>query len=138
MEKNEPFTEIPVIDFGPFLNGSIEDKKQVAAEIGRACRNVGFFYLKNHGIPQELFDRVLTQSKHYFALPLEEKMKLKKTDANFVTGYNPIYNEKVSRLGDYKETFDFVRELPPDDSYLQMKGAVVYTGNMWPENLPGK
>lgn len=137
MSTQDSFTNIPVIDFDPFLKGSIEDKKQVASEIDKACREVGFFYLKNHGVPQELLDRVLIQSKLFFGMPENEKMKIKKKDTSFVTGYNPKFNEKVSRLGDLKETFDFVKELPAGDPYLQMKGAEVYTGNMWPESLPG-
>jgi len=45
------FTQIPLIDFDPFLNG----REEVALEIGDACRNVGFFYLSNHGVSQDLF-----------------------------------------------------------------------------------
>ena len=37
------FTQIPLIDFGPFLNGTDDDRQRVSAEIGDACRNVGFF-----------------------------------------------------------------------------------------------
>ncbi|CAF2107520.1 unnamed protein product, partial [Rotaria magnacalcarata] len=29
-----------------------------------------------------------------------------------------------------------MNELPPNDEYLQMKGAEVYSGNVWPSNLP--
>ena len=131
------FKSIPIVDFGPFLNGSKEQRQLVAVEIGKACRNVGFFYLKNHGIPEELFQQVFFQAKRFFSMPLEEKMKLQKTDKSFVTGYNPLCREIVSRLGDYKEGFDFVRELPSDDEECQGDSCVVYSGNMWPENLPG-
>ena len=121
MSLEESFTQIPLIDFGPFLNGTTVDQQRVADEIGDACRNVGFFYLINHGVSQSLLDRVFAQSKRFFAMPVEEKMKLRKPHSDFVTGYNELYREKISRLGDYKEAFDFMRELPADDEYLKMK-----------------
>ena len=44
--------QIPLIDFGPFLEGSASGKAKVAGQIGEACREVGFLYLVNHGVPQ--------------------------------------------------------------------------------------
>ena len=43
------FTEIPVIDLASLVAGK-EDPATVEA-IGQACRDVGFIYIKNHGIP---------------------------------------------------------------------------------------
>ena len=43
--------EIPVIDFGGFLGGTPEESMQVAQEIRKAAEEVGFFYIRNHGIP---------------------------------------------------------------------------------------
>jgi hypothetical protein len=37
------FTQIPLINFGPFLNGTDEDRKKVSLEMGDACQNVVFF-----------------------------------------------------------------------------------------------
>lgn len=47
---------MPLVDFGPFLHGSDDDKKAVAAQIDDAFRNVGFVYLANHGVPGERVD----------------------------------------------------------------------------------
>ena len=47
---------VPVVDFGQFLNGSVEQKKSTAAAIDSAFQNVGFVYLQNHGVPQERVD----------------------------------------------------------------------------------
>jgi isopenicillin N synthase-like dioxygenase len=47
---------VPVVDFGQFLNGSPEQKKSTAAAIDSAFQNVGFVYLKKHGISQERVD----------------------------------------------------------------------------------
>ena len=37
------FIQIPLINFGPFLNGTDDDRQRVSAEIGDAYRNVVFF-----------------------------------------------------------------------------------------------
>jgi isopenicillin N synthase-like dioxygenase len=70
------FTQIPLIDFGCFLNGNEEDRKRVSLEIGDACRNVGFFYLSNHGVSSSLIERLYEQAERFFSQSIEEKMKL--------------------------------------------------------------
>ena len=42
--------EIPLIDFGRFRNGNRQDRLDIAKQIGKACREIGFFYISNHGI----------------------------------------------------------------------------------------
>lgn len=44
---------IPLIDFNQFLNGSVDDRKDVASTIDAAFRSVGFIYLSNHGIDDD-------------------------------------------------------------------------------------
>lgn len=39
-----------------------------------ACRDVGFAYLINHGIPQQEIDEMFSWSKRLFELPKEVKM----------------------------------------------------------------
>lgn len=51
----------------------------------------GFFYVINHGISQKFLDEVFAQSKRFFNLPLEEKMKLVRNEKN--RGYSPILDE---------------------------------------------
>lgn len=47
---------VPLVDFGNFLHGSPSDRSRIAHEIDEAFRNVGFVYLRNHGIPQSRVD----------------------------------------------------------------------------------
>jgi len=51
----------------------------------------GFFYVVNHGISQEFMDEVFTQSKKFFSLPLEEKMKILRNEKH--RGYTPVLDE---------------------------------------------
>jgi isopenicillin N synthase-like dioxygenase len=95
MTQEELFTKIPVIDFVHFLNGSTGDQQRVADEIGHAGRNVGFFYLSNHEVPQDLLDRVFGQARRLFAMPVEDKMKIQKIGPHFVNGYTLLLKERV-------------------------------------------
>lgn len=52
----------------------------------------GFFYVKNHGIPEELMEGVFRESKRFFNLQLEDKMDSLHRD---FLGYTPLYAEKL-------------------------------------------
>ena len=55
-----------------------------------ACRNVGFFYVKNHGIRDEHLEAVFSDIKAFFDLPLEEKVKIHMGKSQIFRGYTPI------------------------------------------------
>jgi len=59
-----PAKTIPVVDF---LGND------VPREIHQACRETGFFYVANHGVPQSLIDAQFSEARRFFALPLERK-----------------------------------------------------------------
>ena len=64
---------IPQIDFSPFLEGGETGKKQVASQIGKACRKIGFFTLTDHGVSLKLIQRVFDANREFHQQPLEEK-----------------------------------------------------------------
>jgi isopenicillin N synthase-like dioxygenase len=68
----------PIVDFSDFLSGDPDRKKKCTEAIGHACRTLGFFQITNHPIPLSLQKEMFKLSKEFFALPLEEKMKLDK------------------------------------------------------------
>lgn len=51
----------------------------------------GFFYVVNHGISQEFMDEVFAQSKKFFSLPHNEKMKTLRNEQH--RGYTPVLDE---------------------------------------------
>lgn len=57
----------------------------------QACLDCGFFYVTNHGISEELKDEAFEQSKKFFALPLDEKMKVLKNEKH--QGYSPVLSQ---------------------------------------------
>ncbi|MEL6983184.1 MAG: 2-oxoglutarate and iron-dependent oxygenase domain-containing protein, partial [Actinomycetota bacterium] len=65
--------QVPIIDVGPFLAGTEEGIAQVAAEVDRACRDIGFFQIVGHGVPTEQIDAVYGTARAFFAQPDDQK-----------------------------------------------------------------
>lgn len=52
-------------------------RRRTAEAIHRACVEVGFFYITNHGVDPDLVEGVLSQARDFFlGQPLEEKEKI--------------------------------------------------------------
>ena len=70
--------EIPVIDVGSLWSPQPDHAiDRLAAEVYRACRSAGFFYIANHGVPQAMVADAFEANRRFHAQPLEEKLKLK-------------------------------------------------------------
>lgn len=52
--------EIPVIDLSG-MNGSLEDRRTIATKVKEAATKIGFFYIKNHGIGEDIIQDAATQ-----------------------------------------------------------------------------
>jgi isopenicillin N synthase-like dioxygenase len=100
--KSTSFNEIPIVDVGPLLDGS--GAHSVARQIGNICENVGFLYIKNHGVPASLVRDVYRLSRKFFDLPFEVKNRLNIVNSGqTLRGYIPMYGENV----DPQNTKDF-------------------------------
>ena len=133
--------EIPVIDFGPFLTGDLAARQAVAGEIGSACRNIGFFYLANHGISPALRKRTFAEAKRFFDQPLAAKMAvdIEKSPCHrgyFKMGGENLDPEKQTEAGDLKEGIKIGRDLAADHALVRA-GLPLHGANLWPEDLPG-
>jgi len=52
-QKDDSAVQIPLIDFSKFRKAaSPAEKRQVSDELVQGFKDVGFIYLKNHGIPE--------------------------------------------------------------------------------------
>lgn len=65
------FTSIPVLDLS--LAKDPATKLAFLADLRHALMEVGFLYLQNVGISQEVFDQVIREGKSFFDIPKEEK-----------------------------------------------------------------
>ncbi|KAK9945890.1 hypothetical protein M0R45_011381 [Rubus argutus] len=100
---------IPVIDFSK-LDG--EERATTLAQIANGCEEWGFFQLVNHGIPEELLERVKKVSDECFKNEREEKFK----KSTLVKSLNE--DQKLENV-DWEDVFTLL-----DD-------------NEWPSKTPG-
>lgn len=129
--------DIPIIDVSGLRASEPEPRWVVAAALGRACREVGFFYIIGHGIPETLRRDVFAVSARLFALPDAEKQRVSVTLSPHNRGYVGFGAERLDETAapDQKEAFNVGLELPSDDPEL-LAGAPFRGPNLWPP-VPG-
>lgn len=127
------FESIPAIDISPLFGSDTAAQKATAEELGRAARDVGFFYVVNHGIAETTQQGLFDQTKRFFDLPLERKMDYYIGKSNNHRGYVPAGEEAPDPTkADAKEAFDLSFELA-DDHPEVLAGTPMMGANVWPD-----
>lgn len=131
------FTQVPLIDIGPLLcNGPPHDRLAVAAELGRACRDCGFFYITGHGISPELQQRLEDLSRRFFAQDAPRKRAIHMSRGGRAwRGYFSVGEELTSGLPDQKEGLYFGTELDESDPHVRA-GTPLHGRNLFPSDPP--
>jgi isopenicillin N synthase-like dioxygenase len=119
----------------PIINIGLLDDEQtastIAAQIGEACREVGFFYVVGHGVAELLQQRLEMLSRQFFAQDVATKMAISMDKGGRAwRGYFPVGDELTAGQPDLKEGIYFGAELA-ESHPLPMHGA-----NLFPANLP--
>lgn len=131
--KSISIDEVPVIDIGPLRDGT--DPTAVAKQLGWAATEIGFIYVRNHGISSELVDRARGAALQFFSLPLEEKLEVSTNSYHhgyLSPGQTKMYDDASV---DLKESFNWGFEL--SDAELAAVGENPLLGpNRWPDALP--
>ncbi|RUV93545.1 MAG: isopenicillin N synthase family oxygenase [Mesorhizobium sp.] len=136
MEMSKLADAIPVLDFSGY-EANPDSRRRFLEELRRAARDVGFFYLSGHGIPQSLIDDVLSVSGRFFALPDEDKLEIEMVNSPRFRGYNRVGQEPTKGQRDWREQVDIGSEAPslPRDAgqpaWRRLQGP-----NQWPSALP--
>ncbi len=106
---------IPVVDFKDFTADNAVARLQIARDLVAACREVGFVYITNHGVPEDALAKAFEVSKKFYDLPKEEKLKAPHPPGWAVhRGYSWPGLEKVSAAIsdiDDQEAVDKLREV---------------------------
>lgn len=126
------FQAIPIIDITNLASPEPAERSRVAEALGHAARDVGFFYVRGHGVDEALFDGLLEAARRFFAQPLGVKMASYIGGSENHSGYVPE-GEEVFESGkiDAKEAFDVGLDRAGGEGGSPMAGA-----NLWPD-LPG-
>ncbi|CDS11971.1 hypothetical protein LRAMOSA04167 [Lichtheimia ramosa] len=134
----DPQLNIPILDLSQYQPNDPSfqaDTDSFLEQLYTAMRDVGFFYIKNHGVSEKLQEDSLALTKAFFALPLEEKLKIETINSPHFRGYARVDSETTNYKQDHREQLDIAREQPPVSHdapyYLQMQGP-----NQWPKDPP--
>ena len=131
----ESHSHIPIINISTLISGT-EDRQDVAASIGQACRDYGFFYIVGHGVDEHLQRRLEEVSQRFFAQDLETKLQIGMSRGGRAwRGYFPVGAELTSGKPDLKEGVYFGAELT-DDHPLVRAGTPLHGPNLFPSNIP--
>ena len=138
---------IPVLDLK-----LLEDPNQrnlLLDQLRDALFNIGFLYIKNHGVPEGTIRDLVRQVPDLFSLSDLSKLKLSKIKSPHFLGYSGLAQETTQGKRDLREQFDFATELPViykeggsentferdfSSPYWRLRGP-----NLWPDEneLPG-
>jgi len=93
---------LPVVDLAPFFTEDVKGGTAGATEaVRQACQTHGFFRAVNHGVPVDLMARALELSAAFFALPDEEKTKVRAAQGSKVVPAG--YGRQPAHVADKNE-----------------------------------
>lgn len=109
-------TTVPVVDFSHFYSQNEAERLTTGTAIFEALRDVGFVYLTNHGISRDLLAEAFSQSRAFFDLPLQDKLKAPHPpEAWNQRGYSQFGQEKISLYPDALNTGTESKNTSPTD-----------------------
>lgn len=124
---------LPLISVAGLNSEDPAVRAETARQLGVACREIGFFYAIDHGIPEDVMAGAFANSKRVFELPLETKqaMSIKKSPHN--RGYVAMADEKLNPEAgaDMKEAFNIGTDFPADHPDV-LAGKPFRGVNFWP------
>ncbi|MDQ9479480.1 2-oxoglutarate and iron-dependent oxygenase domain-containing protein, partial [Serratia marcescens] len=127
---------LPLLDLSQ-LDGDARQRRAFLDDLRAAARDVGFFYLRGHGVDSALNARLQQGARQFFALPEADKLAVQMVHSPHFRGYNRAAAELTRGQPDWREQFDIGAERPAltlsDDTprWARLQGP-----NQWPAALP--
>lgn len=136
MGRSADFSQIPVVDVSELM-ADTAGQSAVAAQLGTACRESGFFYAVGHGVSRELQRRLAEQSREFFARSIDEKLRIRmELGGRAWRGYFRVGDELTSGKPDQKEGLYFGKELAADHPQV-LAGMPLAGPNLFPTHPAG-
>jgi isopenicillin N synthase-like dioxygenase len=136
MRPPQDFSHVPIIDVTGLANGT-PGRWAGAAELGKACRESGFFYVVGHGVDESLQERLRELSREFFAQDVSTKLQIRMAlGGRAWRGYFRVGDELTSGKPDQKEGLYFGTELPADHPLVQA-GTPLHGPNLFPAEPAG-
>ncbi|CAM5483437.1 MULTISPECIES: isopenicillin N synthase family dioxygenase [Streptomyces] len=136
MNSHASYQQLPVIDLsaadaGPGARAALH------AGLHAAARDVGFFQLVGHGVPDGETRALLSAMRRFFALPEADRVALDNVNSPHFRGYTRIGDERTGGARDWRDQLDIGAERPVripgpgEPAYWWLQGP-----NQWPAALP--
>lgn len=111
------FDEVPSLDLADFTSGDAERRARFVKQLSDAYQNIGFIALRNHGLSDELTQKLYAATKAFFALPDEVKQQYEVPELAGQRGYVGKGKEhaKGRNTGDLKEFYHVGQEVTDND-----------------------
>ncbi len=129
--KKIDFDKIPIIDLKNLRNG--KDKYNVAKDLHHASKNLGFIYIKNHGISEDTINHVRKDAFKFFRKDRNEKIEIKISDKH--RGWLGYGKSKMhdDAKPDLKESFIWGYQ---DKKGFSLNDHPLRGKNLWPSAIP--
>lgn len=120
---------IPVVDYADFLSQDENRKLKFIQAVGDSLKDIGFFALKNHGIPLEAVEESYRLGDEFFALSDEVKRSYLQPQIAHQRGYTAfgVEHAKNNPAPDLKEFWQTGRSHPTSGK------TPTYVPNVWPD-----
>ncbi len=120
---------IPVVDYADFLSQDENRKLKFIQAVGDSLKDIGFFALKNHGIPLEAVEESYRLGDEFFALSDEVKHSYLQPQIAHQRGYTAfgVEHAKNNPAPDLKEFWQTGRSHPTSGK------TPTYVPNVWPD-----
>jgi len=131
---------VPSIDLSLFRAGGPDGKRAVAGAVARACEDIGFFKIRQHGVPQALVERAFATAGTFFANPQAVKDRFRPPKSAAARGYHALRTKNLAKtLGydnppDLREQYYIGPLVSRAAEFAHIPGAVeLYAENVWPD-----
>lgn len=127
-DLNLPVLDLSQLDQGPQAAAKFRE------DLRAATHDVGFFYLTGTGISPDLFRRLGSAAREFFALPEEEKLAIENVNSPQFRGYTRIGGEITDGKIDWREQIDIGPErdaVTGGPEFNRLVGP-----NLWPASQP--
>lgn len=106
------FASIPVIDLDDASNPATRGR--VVEQLRHVLLNVGFLYIRNHGVPENIIHNLVDALPVLFNLTDKEKSEVAIHNSPHFLGYSGTGSETTAGKADGREQFEFATELMID------------------------
>ncbi|SPO06251.1 related to flavonol synthase-like protein [Cephalotrichum gorgonifer] len=134
MSSPPSFTEIPRIDLS--LADKPEAESLLLQKLRHALIHVGFLYVENHRVPDQVITNIQNALPELFALPPEAKAEVSLGRSPHFLGYSGDGTETTAGKADRREQFEFATELAATWSEGLPIGERLRGPNLWPSAYP--